>query len=435
MTVVLDRPYEFVPPHRGNLWPWLIQTFHLYEPYLRKKEGVLSHEIRGLENFKQPLQRGDGILLAPNHCRYSDPLVLGWPARAAGTYLHAMASWHLFNGTKFDRFAVHKMGAFSVYREGPDRQSLDTAITILANAERPLVLFPEGSTNRTNDVLKPLLEGVTFIARAAARRRAKESASQISGAQSQSRRHRGRRRAAGGSDRVVLIPVAIKYLCKTDITPWADVQLAKIEQHLGWHRRGGLSILNRTIRLAEALLSLREIEYLGKSNAGPLPHRRDYLIQWMLKQLEQDLNIRKVNHDDIRARILAIRSKIASEYEHTTDPARKQALRASVVAVVLVQDISSYPDCYLRPDQTTDTRIVETIQRMQETLFGRADGGQPLHVVIQFDEPIPVPPEKSPRGETDPLLIQLADRLKTMLDELSRAANPIDGGENHRSSE
>ncbi len=172
MTVVFDRPYKFVPPHRGNGWPWIIQTFRLYDGYLRKKEGVVSQESRGLQYVHDAMRRGDGILLAPNHCRYADPLVLGHPARELNTYLYAMASWHLFNQGWFDAFAVQKMGAFSVYREGPDRQSLETAIDILANAERPLILFPEGTTNRTNDVLKPLLDGITFIARSAARRRA-----------------------------------------------------------------------------------------------------------------------------------------------------------------------------------------------------------------------------------------------------------------------
>ena len=77
MTVVFDRPYEFVPPHRGNWWPALIQTFRLYNGYLQKREGVYSSESRGLENLRESLERGDGILLAPNHCRYADPLVLG----------------------------------------------------------------------------------------------------------------------------------------------------------------------------------------------------------------------------------------------------------------------------------------------------------------------------------------------------------------------
>jgi hypothetical protein len=411
MTVVFDRPYKFVPPHRGKWWPTFIQTFRLYNGYLQKREGVYSSESRGLENLKEPLERGDGILLAPNHCRYADPLVLGWPARELNTYLYAMASWHLFNESWFDSFALQKMGAFSIYREGPDRQSLEMAIDILVTADRPLVIYPEGTTNRTNDVLKPLLDGITFIARSAARRRAKRSSGQV-----------------------VLLPVGMKYLCKTDITDWADAQLTQLEERLGWSRKGNLSTLQRTTRLAEGLLSLREIEYLGESNSGALPHRRDHLIEQMLVQLEDDLRIPHCD-DSVQARVSAIRKNAAVTYASSTDESEKQLMRDNVVAADLVQDISSYPTCYLRPDQATDTRVVETIQRMQETLYGKADGSMPLHAVIQFDQPIVVPAEKAPRSKPDPLMEQLADRLSAMLEALSTEANPIEDGASLRLAE
>ncbi len=402
MTVVFDRPYEFVPPHRGNGWPSAIQRLRLVDRYLRKKEGVVDHECRGLDHFRESLDRGDGILLAPNHCRYADPLVLGWPAREAKTHLYAMASWHLFNKSRFDSFAIQKMGAFSINRETADRQSLETAIQILADAERPLILFPEGTTNRTNDVLKPLLDGVSFVARSAARRRQK---------------------TRGG--RVLMIPVAIKYLCVSDMNAWADQQLDRIEQRLGWLKPLDQGVWERTVRLAEALLSLKEIQYFRSVKCGDLPKRRDQLIEFLLSQVEQRLSM-TAKSLEVRARVRAIRTEVASRYFSTAVNAEEQAeLRCDVAAAELAQDLLSYPDCYLHPDQVTDTRIVETIQRMQETFFGEADSTIPLKAVIQFDEPIVVPPEKAPRGQTDPLLKQLGDRLMSMLAALSTESRPI----------
>ena len=174
MTVILDRPYEFVPPYHGNLWPTMIQKLRLIDRHLAGREGVISYELRHSDRFVESLAAGHGILLAPNHCRYADPIVLGWLAREVNTHLFAMASWHLFNTTPFEAFALRRMGAFSIYREGNDRQAIETAITTLVTGERPLVIFPEGTTNRTNDLLKPLLDGVTFIARTAAKKRAKQ---------------------------------------------------------------------------------------------------------------------------------------------------------------------------------------------------------------------------------------------------------------------
>ena len=122
-NVVFDRPYQYVPPHRGNYWPSLIQTFRIVDWYLKRKEGVSGWECRDLDYLRESVDRGDGVLLAPNHCRYADPLVLGWPARELGVQVYAMASWHLFNKSIVDSFAIRKMGAFSVNRESADRKS------------------------------------------------------------------------------------------------------------------------------------------------------------------------------------------------------------------------------------------------------------------------------------------------------------------------
>jgi hypothetical protein len=36
--VVLDEPYEFVPPYRGRCWPWLLQKY--VGRLLRRSHGV-----------------------------------------------------------------------------------------------------------------------------------------------------------------------------------------------------------------------------------------------------------------------------------------------------------------------------------------------------------------------------------------------------------
>ena len=211
MSVIVEKPYRFVPPARNELWPAFIQRFRLVDFYLRHKEGVVSYECRNVDRVKESIDAGHGILIAPNHCRYADPLVLGWLSREMGRHVYAMASWHLFNKGFIDRFSIPKMGGFSIFREGPDRQSLETAIETMVVGRRPLVVFAEGTTNRTNDHLQPLLDGVTFMARTAAKRREK---------------------IGGGS--VVIHPVGIKYVFKGDIESWANQVLSDLEQRLSW---------------------------------------------------------------------------------------------------------------------------------------------------------------------------------------------------------
>lgn len=402
MSVIIEKPYQFVPPHRGNGWPCWIQRLRLVDIYLKKKEGIVGHECRHLERFAQSLQRGDSVLIAPNHCRYADPLVLGWPFREIGTHVYAMASWHLFNRHTFDSFAIRKMGGFSLFREGQDRQSLETAIDILATAERPLVLFPEGTTNRTNDRLQPLLEGVTFIARNAARRRQKQ---------------------AGG--RVVIHPVGIKYVFTGDIASWSDTALTRIEQRIGWAPPEGIQLLDRIGRVADALLTLKEIEHLGASQDGSLPQRRDALIEALLQPIEARYELPPADQPVLN-RVRNVRSKLLPTLQHEATPAaQKQRLRRELAAVGLAQQLVSYVDGYLDEPPVTETQVLETIQRFEEDFLGKASCPYPMRVIIEFDEAIEVPAERAPRGETDPLLATLKNALEEMLAKLQEESAPL----------
>ncbi|MEM9646307.1 MAG: 1-acyl-sn-glycerol-3-phosphate acyltransferase [Planctomycetota bacterium] len=405
MTVVLQRPYEFVPPFRWGIWPSFIQAFRLIDWHLRRKEGVVEYECRNLGEFRKCIDRGDGILLTPNHCRYADPIVMGWPGREANTHLYAMASWHLFNTNAFERFALRRMGAFSIHREASDKQSLDTAIQILTDAERPLIVFPEGTTNRTNDLLKPLLDGVAFMARTAAKRRAKRDGGQV-----------------------VMLPVAIKYLCKDDIRPWADRELGKLEQRLGWHKSVKPELVPRTIRLAEGMLALKEIEYTGRSSTGELPPRRDALMNRLLEQSESDLKLVPDDSDDVRDRVRKIRAEVVGKYfalDESEQPRQRHRLSLIADQADFAQNLLSFPDCYLTPGQVTDTRLLETIQRIQESIYGKATSTMPLKAVVEFGGAIEVPGERAPRGQRDPLMMTLEDALNSMLEPLSREAKSL----------
>ena len=237
-NIVFEKPYEFIPPHRGNLWPTIIQRFRLIDRWLRKSHGITSYECRHAERLQQSLDAGYGILLTPNHSRPADPIVMGWLARECRTHVYAMASWHLYQQDWFTAFAIEKMGGFSVYREGVDRKALNTSIEVLAEADRPLIIFPEGAVTRTNDRLNALLDGIAFIARAAAKKREK---------------------LEPGS-KVVVHPVAIKYRFLGDLEAELAPVLAEIEHRFSWRvHRMQSSLMDRISRIGKGLLALKEI--------------------------------------------------------------------------------------------------------------------------------------------------------------------------------
>ena len=92
--VVVEKPYEFVPPYSGTLWPRLLQWTVRHR--LKRVFGIVSVECKGIDRLDRSRQAGHGILLAPNHCRPADPFVVGGLARQAGVLPHVMASAHLF---------------------------------------------------------------------------------------------------------------------------------------------------------------------------------------------------------------------------------------------------------------------------------------------------------------------------------------------------
>ena len=400
--IIIEKPYQFVPPHRGNFLPKVILKLGIVPWYLRKFEGVVSHQLYGVDHLRESMRQGHGVLLAPNHCRYADPLVMAFLAREAQVPMFAMASWHLFQQSRWQKWALSTMGAFSVYREGLDRQSLDTAIDMLTNPKRPLVVFPEGTVFRTNDRLQPLLDGVAFMARTAAKRRAKD----------------------GGTGKVVIHPVAIKYVFHGNLEKSVDPTLDALEKRLTWTLLRETTTLKRIHRITLAMLSLKEIEYLGAAQQGNIEERQQRLVDHLLCPLEQEW-LGKSVVDTIIPRIKSLRMKIVPEMTTGELDERERERRWTHLSrIYLSQQIASYPPDYI-VSPTTDTRILETVERLEEDITDRARMHGPLEVIIEIDEPIEVPTDRTPRGEEDPIMKRLRERMQSMLDRLSTQANPI----------
>ncbi|MBC8873564.1 MAG: 1-acyl-sn-glycerol-3-phosphate acyltransferase [Planctomycetes bacterium] len=393
--IIVEKPYRFIPPHRGDWWPTVIQKLKLYARYLRRTEGVVDHECRHVERLRASLDAGHGIMLAPNHCRTADPLVMGWLADETRTHVYAMASWHLFHQGRIMAWALRKMGAFSVNREGVDRQSINTAIEILEKAERPLIVFPEGGVSRTNDRLHALLD-ISLVARAGAKKRAKRM----------------------GDGKVVVHAVAIKYVFQGDLERQADKVLTEIEHRLSWRPQRKLSLIDRISKVGLALLSLKEIEYLGRVQKDSLANRLRCLIDRLLCPLEQEW-LGDAQSGPVVPRVKGLRVKILPDMiEGNVDQAERERRWEQLADLYLAQQISFYPPDYLAEHPTVD-RLRETIERFEEDLTDVATIHSPLKVIIEVGEAIEVSPERDRTADVDPLMAQMEQSLQGMLDKLA----------------
>jgi 1-acyl-sn-glycerol-3-phosphate acyltransferase len=397
-NIVIDKPYVPVPPYRGKIWPAILARWA--PRALRKKYGVTKVECVHADRLGASIRAGHGIVLAPNHCRDEDPLVLSALSKAAGSPFFILASWHIFMQSKVQTFLLRRAGAFSIYREGIDRTAINTAIEILETAERPLVIFPEGYIARTNDRLNDLMEGVPLIARSAAKKRAKLE-------------------PAG---KVVVHPVAIRYRFHGDIQSAAGAVLDEIEARLSWRRHRHLNVIDRIHKVGSALLTLKEIEYLGHPQADEIGERIRRLSNSILSPLEDEWA--DAAHDgSINARVKRLRTAILPDMvAGEIDAAERDRRWKQLADVYLANEISQYPPDYVRSNPTPE-RLLETIERFEEDLTDKIRIHGPISATVKVGEAIEVSTSREGRGAgQDPLLQQVETQLRSMLGLESTAA-------------
>jgi 1-acyl-sn-glycerol-3-phosphate acyltransferase len=387
-SVISDKPYVPVPPYHGTLWSRLI---YLYVPrYLRRRYGVEKVEIVGAEKLAASIAQGHGVLIAPNHCRDEDPVVVSRLSAAVGRPFFVVASSHLFRESKLQAFVLRRVGAFSIYREGMDKQAVQTAIEILETAVRPLVIFPEGHVSRTNDRIAPLMEGTALIARQAAKKRAKDN------------------------KKVVVHPVAIRYRFKYSVEEAAAAVLDEIETRLTWRPSRNLSLHDRFRKVGAGLLALKELQFLGRTQEGVIDERIARLIDAILGPLEAEWTGGNGAGHAV-ARVKRLRTAILPDIIKGEISEQEKARRwRQLEDAAFAQQLYHYPPGYLG-DGSLAERMIETVERFEEDLTGKIRVHGPIEAVITVGDPIEVSTGREARGESDPLMTAIEDQWKSML--------------------
>lgn len=391
--ILIEKPYQFTPPINCN-WPQrLLTQLGQFKGLLKKHHGVVSHECRNVDRLRASIDAGHGIMLTPNHPRTSDPIALYHLARESPMSMYTMASWHLFNQHWFTTIMIRLMGAFSVNREGLDRKAVDYAIDVLVKGERPLLIFPSGTTSRINDRLMAFMDGPAFIARTAAKRREKKEAG-----------------------KVVVHPLAIKYLFEGDIDKACKPVLDAIEKRLSWTPTPNVPLVDRIIRVGNALLTLKELEYgVNGDRELTLRQRQDKMVNHLLHPLEQEW-VGEHSAKGIQTRVKALRMKIFPEMTQAggLEPAERERRWQHLAATYLAQQIDCYPDNYIVEHPSVD-RILETVEKFEEDLFGKCRVHGQLKAVIDVGEAIEVSPKRVRGAKTDPLMDAIRSQLTTTL--------------------
>lgn len=384
------EPYRFIPPYRGTLWCWVAR--YLIPLRLRTKMSVACWHFEGLEHLRQSLRRGAGILLTPNHCRWPDPLVMGVLSIEVNRYFYYLVSYHLFKMSRVMGWLINRIGGFSILREGTDREALRTSARVLARAERPLVVFPEGTWFRQNDRLGPVQEGVALIARQAARL----------------------------SDRPLRVhPVAIKYWMLDDSCPLLRRRLAGLETRLGWRPQESLELVPRIEKLAGALLAIKEVEQFGQAQPGTVDERIRNLAEYQVAGQEK-FYFGRVFDGPPLGRVRRLRQWLVRRLgEPDADPVEKARTLESLDLLLFCENLQAHSMAYLR-ERPSRERLVETLQRIEETVWDEEDVP-----VGRMGAVVAVGPALDAREVTGADLVrQMATGIQQLLDRLLAQGPP-----------
>lgn len=389
-NVVITKPYRFVPPQRGSFW-W--RAFRPFLPLrLRKSAGITQVETRHVDRLRASLAAGHGVVLAPNHSRPPDAEVLGVISYEINRPFYIVASWHLFMQNALQTFLLPRLGVFSIYREGSDREALKTAMNAIAEAQRPFVIFPEGVISRHNDRLNHLMEGTALIARGAAKERAK----------------------LNPPGKVVVHPVAIRYRFEGDVEAAIRPVLRDIEHRLTWRPHEDLPLKERIAKIGSALLAMKEIEYFGAPQAGDFATRLQGLIDRLLVPLENEW-VKGRREKEIIGRVKLLRVAIVPEMISGNLPeAELQRRWRHLADIYLAQQLAFYPPGYLDADPTPE-RLLETVERFEEDLTDVARVHTPIRAIVEIGEAIEVSPERARGTDGDPLMTGIKEQIETML--------------------
>jgi 1-acyl-sn-glycerol-3-phosphate acyltransferase len=393
------EPYRFVPPYRGKFWCWIGSWYASHA--LRDKLQITRLEFRGQERLQESLSRRAGILLTPNHSRYGDGLVLGMVGLRLRQYFYYVVSYHMFKQPGSLAWWLNRFGCYSIHREGTDRESIRASARILAAADRPIILFPEGTWYRQNDRINLLQPGVGLIARQAVRQ----------------------------ANRPILIhPVAIKYWVLEDPRSRLHQRLERLEARLSWHPQRQLDLVQRLEKIGGGYLAIKEIEHFGQAQSGELIERLHRLTESHVLGAEKLLGIKVGEDSGMMERIRRLRQILVRRLQETADAEEQRKTLERLDDLLLCENLLASDPEYLYQRLSLE-RLTEAVQRLDEGVTDQTEEPVvPLGAVVEIGPPLDVREFPRQRGaahaDGDPLTQAIAAGVQGMLDRMLAEGPP-----------
>lgn len=403
------RPPKTNPLVVGAVYPCL-------PAIMRFARRVVGVEVDGADWERLAALREQRFVLTPNHPSSSDPLIALWVAWRLRRPFNYMACRELFRGGY--GWVLQRLGAYSVLRGELDRQAVKTTLSLLAEHDRRVVIFPEGEIYGHNDLLLPFQSGVVQLGFLALDRLEK----------------------AGRDLSLPVVPLAVKYLHVRDARPAIGEALGALEVAMGLKGPRPASDYLRLRRVGETALAAVEQEYRIRPEPEQNPAARvDHVKREILKRVAQALDVPCPSGpfaEGLHALLSAAHDYSGEFAEGVSDYHRRLHLRRMTAVRPLYQDlwrlqnIIAVSDGYVAAHMTTE-RFVEVLNRLETEVFGGPRTLIPSRALLRVAAPLELgacfPDYRTARKPTIATTTQeLESRLRQLMEEMSRLGQPIE---------
>lgn len=403
----------FVPPRHN---PLLCRLTHALLPSIAPSWANIQDVRMESADLERLRALGSSrAILAPNHPTGLDPVILFWVSRMLGEHFYYLAAREALVGAK--GWLMNQVGAYSVIRGFPDRESIRATRRLLSEQDRKVVIFPEGEIYEHNDTLLAFQPGVAqlgFWALEDLAKLKKEPA-------------------------LPLVPVAFKYRLCDSPRPAIENSLRAMEAALDLDR-GKLTAYERLRRIAETMLKSLEAEMGLKSDPGrPLSERiREYRSAFIRRlagsigaELDPEMTTAEQLHDlsnELRAWVGELPD------EHHDYDLRRYRRRMEIAAPLFAelqrfQNFIAVTGDYIAQNPTAE-RFLEILGRLETELFGEIRHRVSREALVRVGTPIRLEERlaeyrDNKRGTVRAVTAELEGQIRTKLQELSAAGTPL----------
>ncbi len=367
--------FDFRPPLDSSLVIGFLRAFR--GPIIignKMKNAEIEIAGDGLERLKK--LKGKRCMICPNHSHRNDPEVMFLLSCLAGEEFNFIAAREVFDWDNgFNGWLLQHMGCYSVVRGAADRESFKMTKRLLVEGKKKLVLFPEGEISRTNDVLLPLESGAAQLSFMALDELHKNSP----------------------DESIVILPVAIKYIYKRDLTSLLSELTTEIEERLGIKVNGESSLYKRVRAVSELVLNTLETEYDYKPAEGAdlnarISGLKGHILNTMAELLQVNLSATGAHLDHVRLLRNTLDDHIYDEnslppYQKKIHDEKSAKIKAFYGDLDRVCRFIAIYDGYLSPPITQE-RMVNVLELLESEVCGEVRIKGQRKVLVTIGRPI-----------------------------------------------